>query len=168
MVVAKINAGKDQKSFKAHKGKGVPLLLLMDPDGKVWSRADGKPPDLLQSFASDLWNPGVELANNGKSIEAFEYWGRLVELFPETELAGQARDNIAKWENDPSLKTKMDEMRAQWYCEPALRKVDRLLKKKDAKTVEEARGILEKIVADFPNSPYAPQAQERLDKLATK
>lgn len=168
LVAAKINSQKDPKAFKEHKGRGIPLLILMDPDGKVWSRSDGKPPDLLQSLSSDFWNPGVELANNGKSIEAFEYWGRLVELFPETDLASQARGNIEKWEADPTLKSQMAEIRAQWTCAPLLAKVDKLSKKKDAKTVEEVRAILEKIVAEHAGTTFAAQAQERLDKLPPK
>ncbi len=162
IVVAKVDANKDQKNFKAHQGKGVPLLLLMDPAGKVWVSCPGKPPDLLGKIASELWNPGVALSNEGKTAEAFDYWGRLVEILPEHELATQARGSISQWESDPALKAQMDEKRALWRCEPAIKQAEALIKKKKH---EDARALLDPVVADFPGTSWATKAQELLAKL---
>lgn len=171
MVAAKVNKGAAEKAFKKHGGKGVPLLVLLDPTGKERARCDGKPPDVMESFAGSLWNKGVELSKEGKKFEAFQEWYPIILLFGENDLAKQAQSSMAGWDSDPELKAKMDELKAKWVCEPAIKKHDRLTKtrgKVDPKLMEESKAELERVVADFAGTPYATQAQERLDKLAKK
>lgn len=172
LVAAKIDKTRDEKSFKQMKGTGVPLIVLLDPTGKERARSAGKPQgDLLDALANDMWNVGVKFSNDGKSIEAFQEWAPIVDLFPDSQMAAQAKENIARWESDPALKAQIDELRAKWFCGPALKAWDRLNStkaKKDPKSLDEAKANLEKIVSDFPSTPFAAQAQERLDKLAPK
>ncbi|MBI5369166.1 MAG: hypothetical protein HZA54_19170 [Planctomycetes bacterium] len=171
LVAAKINSAKDPKSFKAHKGEGVPLLLLLDAEGGERVRFEGRPGgDLVDALAIALFNEATPLAKGGKEMEAFERWLPLLEYFPDTAAARQVRAGMEQWGRNPAFKARMAELQAKWFCEPALKRAERVLndRKQDAKKLEEQRAILEKLAADYGTSPYAAKVQELLAKLPPK
>jgi tetratricopeptide (TPR) repeat protein len=131
--------------------------ILADRDGKAIMRK------ALDNARGEMkMEQAVELQEAKQFLEATKVYEQIVEKYPETDVANEARSAIDRLKNDAAIQRATREARIVSEADRLLEIGERYAK---VSMVAEARQTYEKIVADYPNSRAAMRAKELMNAL---
>lgn len=141
------------------EAKALDQLHSFTDDPELRPRIEAGRP---QALAADLLDSAAEFEESSDLVSAYHLCQAVIEKYPDTAAAKEARAKIADWESTPARKRSL---RDALYGQPANALLSQAENYRRSNLTEKARGFLQQILDKYPDTTAAEKAAKLLKEI---